>query len=480
MFEEPAKSVSRIGDAHVSAELRRIAFGMAYLVVCSASGRCFCQTTSENSGRARGVVVEDLRNEQPSFMVRVAVDHEDCIYAEGEEIKVYARSAKSGYLYLFYRNAEGHISCIFPNRVQSENRINKDTTVLVPANNSQFRLRVGSPFGKELLKAIVTSHPIKELDEVGLTDRDSTSVEDRVILRALDALRRRPHEWAEHDVEMATLAQRRTPRRTKRIGVFIGISEFKSSRDLSVCHKDAMAMQAAMKEKGKLDESFLLVNREATLSAIENLIRRKLPSITGPSDTIFFFWSGHGGRCPDNDGDEEDGYDEFLVPYDGGGNDIATVRRTMLMDDTFGRWVQELDGRKLIVILDTCCSGGQSANQKGIDGPDGIGQLARGGQSFDFFGGEVDRTKDIGQKETALLASSKPVESSFERLEGDLSVMTYFMVEHIHDHTGSLSLRDAFTYVENRVPSYVRSRVRGHTQTPVLVDYTSPPLYLVP
>jgi hypothetical protein len=150
------------------------------------------------------------------------------------------------------------------------------------------------------------------------------------------------------------------------------------------------------------------------------------------------------------------------------------------MDDTFGRWMQELDGRRLILILDTCCSGGQSANQKGLASPVGATESARGAQTFDFFGGEVDRTKDIGQKETALLASSKAVESSFERREGDLSVMTYFLVEKLQERGESISLRDAFAYIETRVSSYVGSHVRGHTQTPVLVDYTSPPLYLKP
>lgn len=33
-------------------------------------------------------------------------------------------------------------------------------------------------------------------------------------------------------------------------------------------------------------------------------------------DSLFFHYSGHGGSVPDDDGDEEDGMDETLVPVD--------------------------------------------------------------------------------------------------------------------------------------------------------------------
>lgn len=33
-------------------------------------------------------------------------------------------------------------------------------------------------------------------------------------------------------------------------------------------------------------------------------------------DTVFVHYSGHGGRVPDTDGDEDDGYDETLIPVD--------------------------------------------------------------------------------------------------------------------------------------------------------------------
>eukprot|EP00923_Selenidium_pygospionis_P000172 GHVN01000304.1.p1 GENE.GHVN01000304.1~~GHVN01000304.1.p1 ORF type:complete len:103 (+),score=20.99 GHVN01000304.1:387-695(+) len=43
-------------------------------------------------------------------------------------------------------------------------------------------------------------------------------------------------------------------------------------------------------------------------------------------DSLFFHYSGHGTRVPDLDGDEEDGFDEALVPLD-------FKKSEMLIDD---------------------------------------------------------------------------------------------------------------------------------------------------
>ena len=92
---------------------------------------------------------------------------------------------------------------------------------------------------------------------------------------------------------------------------------------------------------------------------IRQVICQRLPQITGPGDLVIIYWSGHGGRVADENGDEKDGFDEYLVPYDGQRLRIDDIRQTMLVDDTFGRWMQGLDGRQIVLVLDTCYAGGQ-------------------------------------------------------------------------------------------------------------------------
>ncbi|XP_047310587.1 metacaspase-3-like [Impatiens glandulifera] len=69
-------------------------------------------------------------------------------------------------------------------------------------------------------------------------------------------------------------------------------------------------------------------------------------------DSLIFFFSGHGSRVSDTNGDEEDGYDESLCPFD-----YATQGK--LLDDELNETlVRPLPyGAKLHAIIDACYSG---------------------------------------------------------------------------------------------------------------------------
>lgn len=69
---------------------------------------------------------------------------------------------------------------------------------------------------------------------------------------------------------------------------------------------------------------------------------------------------------------------------------------------------------------------------------------------------------------------------ALERREGDLSVMTYFLVELLKKGNHAITLSDAFEHLEANVPVYVHRKPVGNTQTPVLVDYSASDIYLRP
>jgi metacaspase-1 len=54
---------------------------------------------------------------------------------------------------------------------------------------------------------------------------------------------------------------------------------------------------------------------QPTKAAILNAYRWVVAQ-SQPGDSIFLHYSGHGTKVPDQNGDEEDGYDEALVPSD--------------------------------------------------------------------------------------------------------------------------------------------------------------------
>lgn len=471
---------------------------------------------------ARGFDVEaDLRNDAAPFAVRVAVDRKDRTYEKGELMRVTVKSQQDGYLYLLYKQADGSTKCLFPNLYRSDNFIRGGREIAIPAEGQGFKLRCNQPFGDELLVALISKRKIavEQLGVRSLTRSVTTGIDlDRFARGVRDdkgmdvegnAPAITPNEWAEHSVAIKTVdhdGRGGLKPQQRRIGLFIGISTYKDPkiRNLHICHKDAALMALAMKEHGKLDAIGLLVNEKATLENIQKVFR-ELKLKSNPGDEIFIYWSGHGATCADTGGDEKDGRDEFLIPYDGS---VADITKTMVLDDALGRWIQELDGRKVCIILDACHSGGQ-ATGKGLGGIKGGGELivdidktpsgsidsvlktstdendsdrscfkglghlgdggtiTAGGSSLDFFDSEYSRIKDIGQADATMLFSSASDEISAERRDGNLSVMTYFLVKKITG-SSSLTLKEAYDYVKVEVPKYIRDHFPGRSQTPQL------------
>jgi hypothetical protein len=106
-------------------------------------------------------------NDNAAWRVTIDVDHPDKTYQVGEVVNVTVTSEQDGYLYLFYSEADGSSVCLFPNQFQSSNRIRANQPVRVP--DGSFKITVAAPVGPEVLKAVVTSQPLRELKLSELT-----------------------------------------------------------------------------------------------------------------------------------------------------------------------------------------------------------------------------------------------------------------------------------------------------------------------
>jgi hypothetical protein len=260
-----------------------------------------------------------------------------------------------------------------------------------------------------------------------------------------------------------------------------------------------------MRVHGRLDGIGVLLDEQATRRAIEAAFE-ELRLKSKPGDEIFIYWSGHGAKCAATQPGAGSAFNEFLVTYDGNPDNIPG---TMVLDDTLGRWVRALDGRRICVILDACHSGGHAAGRGlGGDGEKSAGEadggIIRDAADFtaapadsvdtllkalaaadasaqpenelgwqpltagDFLGGQLGRMKDIGQDDADMLFSSASDEISAERRDGRLSVMTYFLVEKMLA-SPSLTLEQAYQYVRVEVPKYMEKHFPGRQQTPQLV-----------
>ena len=147
------------------------------------------------------------------------------------------------------------------------------------------------------------------------------------------------------------------PQRERR-ALLIGIDEYTHVHPLVGPVNDAQAMRSFISgDLGYTDSDIrMLLNAEATRDNILETFEDWLIDGTAEGDQVFVFFSGHGFRQPDEDGDEADRYDETLVPVD--------VRMAadgafsgMITDDEMAVLMNRLAGREVQVVVDACHSG---------------------------------------------------------------------------------------------------------------------------
>jgi len=129
----------------------------------------------------------------------------------------------------------------------------------------------------------------------------------------------------------------------------IGINDYPgTANDLKGCVNDANDWSAELGRRGFAVAKMLdgQATKAAMISAIRDLI-----STAHNGDTLLFTYSGHGTWVPDSSGDEPDGRDEALCPYD-----IGT--KGPLLDDEIGILFRSAGtGVRILLISDSCHSG---------------------------------------------------------------------------------------------------------------------------
>ena len=97
-----------------------------------------------------------------------------------------------------------------------------------------------------------------------------------------------------------------------------------------------------------------LWNEDATLGGIREALRG-LGSGVSRDDLVLVYFSGHGTRVPDTGDEEDDGWDEVLVPYDA--EPARGTVRNVLKDDELGALLARIPSRFVLVVIDACNSG---------------------------------------------------------------------------------------------------------------------------
>jgi hypothetical protein len=122
----------------------------------------------------------------------------------------------------------------------------------------------------------------------------------------------------------------------------IGINDYPGTgSDLAGCVNDANDWAATL---GKL------LNKQATGDSIRKGIKALITQAQR-GDLVVIQYSGHGSFVPDDDGDEPDGTDECLCPYD------IRTKGPITDDEMFDLFSGHQPGVKVFMISDSCHSG---------------------------------------------------------------------------------------------------------------------------
>jgi len=140
--------------------------------------------------------------------------------------------------------------------------------------------------------------------------------------------------------------------------LLVGIHYVGEKNELSGCHGDVRNMHQYLTEVAGVDEDEIMVlmdDDECPLPSKMNIINawKELVEDSEAGDSVFFHFSGHGGRIRDEGPSEEsDGYDETICPVD-------YAEAGQIRDDDIYKILCEpmAKGVAVTVLMDSCHSG---------------------------------------------------------------------------------------------------------------------------
>jgi PKD repeat protein len=234
--------------------------------------------------------------------------------------------------------------------------------------------------------------------------------------------------------------------------IVLGIATYYYAPCLHFVDDDARAVRQALLSSPDWDPEnvVLLLDTEATTWNL----RAALDDLEGAdeNDLLFLFFSGHGGRVPDDrPGEEADGFDEVLYLYDS----------AYVSDDALERYLANVPMRRIAVMIDSCFSGGHLGTTAG---PSAANDWAAD-WSADLRRLRQNRPRDLDSLTKSLVAvtASREAEYSWESAALGHGVFTYALLEALAgagDHAGA--------YIVPRVAELIAAI--GEEQRPLMLD----------
>lgn len=260
-------------------------------------------------------------------------------------------------------------------------------------------------------------------------------------------------------------------RTRRKLALLVGINHYPlfPRRQLRGCLNDVALMAETLRSVfGFPQEQMTFLRdekatRKRILEAMNNLL-----NAARPDDIVVFYYSGHGSRVHDREGDEVDGWDETIVPSDSGRSPNPFKDIT---DDEIYLWLLALTQKTpyVTLIFDSCHSGditrdsfgdavrGIEPEERSLDElpPSPVPEvqlplLLAGTREVDPSGWRLPK----GQRHV-LMAGCRHDQFCYEMRQGGLDYgrMTYALNQELLNAVAGMTYRDAFERVNLAVSS---------------------------
>ncbi|UCH82634.1 MAG: caspase family protein [Candidatus Latescibacterota bacterium] len=238
----------------------------------------------------------------------------------------------------------------------------------------------------------------------------------------------------------------------KKYALIVGINNYDSDDipDLNFAVRDAKALYDVLVDQDRgafSEETVVLLTDDTDKLPTERNIGKYLKRIARQAqeeDLVLIFFSGHGF---------EEGGRSYLAPRDA---DLDILDDTAIERDRFIRKIDEIDAKKVVVILDACHAGGISRGGKGAEE-----DMALSDRYYDEF------TKAQGR---AFIASCSGGQLSYENKETGHGAFTGSLVRGLsgeadrNPEDGLVTLHELRRFLEKDVSEWARRN--GKKQQP--------------
>jgi len=177
----------------------------------------------------------------------------------------------------------------------------------------------------------------------------------------------------------------------RKIAVLVGINYVGQQGELSGCHNDVLNMVDYIKDVHGFEDdniTLLLDDGDHTKPTKANIAAayRNLVKTAKDGDVVYLHYSGHGVKLADDDGDEEDGFDECLVPLD------FQTKGIIRDDDLLKILVKPMAEGVFVTSIMDCCHSGSILDLPYSFKADGTQEDMGEEEGFNFD--KVDETPD--------------------------------------------------------------------------------------